>query len=287
MSHPALAILGVDPEFVLAAADEYSPSAAEALENGIRLFFRTSLQRDAAYDALTSSWPNATIVRLTVEDDGWAERSQENLPAVTVGGLIVVSAASFASPRSSSQPPHQTANDPGGTAHVLVIQPSTGFGTGHHASTRLCLEALQTLNLHDRTVLDVGTGSGILAIAAGILGASSSVGIDDDPDAVRAARENLSLNPTARGVRIDELDITRGGLPPADVVLANLTGALLQRAARVLLTSTTSGGHLVVSGVLKEEREAVIGAFAGATLVWEGSEDEWIGMIFRTTKKSL
>ncbi len=269
MAYPALTVLGVDPDFVLAAADDHSPVAAESLENGVRLFFRTSAQRDAAGEAVSSVWPHASIERLTVEDDGWAERSQENLPPVTVGGLTIVSDRSMAA------------------SHVLVIRPSTGFGTGHHASTRLCLAALQMLDLHSRVVLDVGTGSGILAIAAGMLGAARSLGIDDDPDAIRAARENLSLNPSVSHVDFGEFDLTRGGLPPADVVLANLTGALLQRAAAVLLASTAAGGHLIVSGVLREERDAVVAAFASAPLVWETAEDEWVGMTFRTTKKSL
>src|SRR5437763_5665948 len=103
-----------------------------------------------------------------------------------------------------------------------------GFGTGHHATTRLCLAALQAIDLRGQFVLDVGTGSGLLAIAAARLGAARAVGTDDDPDAIQAANENLALNDVAN-VQFVVADLMKDALPQAPVVVANLMGALIVR----------------------------------------------------------
>jgi len=153
-----------------------------------------------------------------------------------------------------------------------------GFGTGHHATTRLCLAALQYIDVRGQTVLDVGTGSGILAIAAQALGARRVTGIDFDPDAIQSARENLQLNPRISDVTFTVADLASTALEPADVVTANLTGGLLVRAAARLLAATVPGGTLVLSGLMAGERDEVREAFRPFTAVWEQSEDEWIGV---------
>ena len=128
-------------------------------------------------------------------------------------------------------------------------------------------------------MLDVGTGSGVLAFAARALGALSALGIDNDPDAVQSARDNQALNPTLDRVSFRLGELGRDQLPPADVVTANLTGAWLCRSAGLLLDATVAGGHLIVSGLLLTEREDVRQAF-GLRPLWEASEDEWAAMCF-------
>jgi ribosomal protein L11 methyltransferase len=153
-----------------------------------------------------------------------------------------------------------------------------GFGTGHHATTRLCLAALQAVDVTGRVVLDAGTGSGILAIAADRLGAAHALGIDADADAIESARQNLALNPGAGRVAFELLDLISSPLPTADVVTANLTGALLVRAAAALAGAVGRGGTLIVSGLLAHERDEVCRAFAGMPVVWEREEDGWMGL---------
>jgi ribosomal protein L11 methyltransferase len=150
-----------------------------------------------------------------------------------------------------------------------------GFGTGHHATTRLCLAALQRLDLGGRTVLDVGTGSGVLAITASLLGASQSVGIDDDGDAIAAARENMELNPGAEvTLLVEDLRSTDAG--SADIVIANLTGGLLISAALTLQDFVTPRGSLVLSGLMTVEEKDVLSAFTAWQVDYRSEEDEWV-----------
>ena len=166
-----------------------------------------------------------------------------------------------------------------------------GFGTGHHATTRLCLAALQTIDLAGSYVVDVGTGSGVLAIAARLLGADRAVGIDNDPDAVQAAQMNLAVNPGVDAVIFEEADL-RSWLPEvgsgrrrADVVTANLTGAVLVREAALLAAAMIPGGFLIASGVMAAERGDVVAEFERAAdlrVVWESQEDGWVGFILKS-----
>ena len=160
-----------------------------------------------------------------------------------------------------------------------------GFGTGHHATTRLCLAALQTLDLTQASVLDVGTGSGVLAIAARRLGAAAAMGVDADPDAIQSARENLPLNPEADQITFELRELGRDHLPTADLVVANLTGGLLCRTARALIDLVNPDGHLIVSGLMRDERDDVRAALAEMELAWEADEDEWVGLCLRRRKR--
>jgi ribosomal protein L11 methyltransferase len=145
---------------------------------------------------------------------------------------------------------------------VIVIEPSMGFGTGHHATTRLCLELLQEIDVRRRRVIDVGTGSGVLAIAAALLGASSVLAADHDPDALLNARENVALN-GATTVEVRDADVRTLEAPPADVVLANLTAAVLQRTAATLRGLVAAGGVAIVSGFGADELAGVQEGFGG------------------------
>jgi ribosomal protein L11 methyltransferase len=165
-----------------------------------------------------------------------------------------------------------------------------GFGTGHHASTRLCLGALQMVDLAGAFVLDVGTGSGVLAIAARRLGARAALGIDSDPDAIQSASESLRLNVGVTAVRFLAVDLNAwadspNGYEAPDVITANLTGASLVRSAGRLTGALKPGGYLIVSGVTISEQSEVLAAFApGTEILYVASEQEWVGLLLRKTR---
>jgi ribosomal protein L11 methyltransferase len=236
-----------------------------------QVFFRSESERAAAIALLHAiQTPSAIGLRaLDVDDEDWARRSQASLRAVRAGRIVVA-------------PPW----DAGAMAHdpavmTVVIEPAMGFGSGHHATTRLCLTALQRLDLRGRRVLDVGTGSGVLALAAIRLGAAGVLGIDVDSDALDNARGNAALNGSPGGLEFRQADFRRETGLVADVVVANLTGGMLAAGAPDLARAVAAGGYLILSGVTAEERDAVYAAFApGFRMEWNAEEDGWCCAMF-------
>ena len=267
-AYPALDVRSGSSDLLLAIVDDFGPTAVEEYDTSVRIFFQTPTDRDAAHRALAEHF---AVTAVDVSDEDWARRSQENLTPITVGRITIVPSPQVPSPQvPSPQVPY-----------TIVIVPSMGFGTGHHATTRLCLAALQTIDLRDQVVLDIGTGSGVLAMAAERLGAARATGIDHDADAIQSARENLELNREIRSVSFDLADLAMARLPAADVVTANLTGTLLVRSSSAVLAAVRPGGTLILSGLLSHERDEVCAAFVPAAVVWEGEEDGWVGLAMK------
>jgi ribosomal protein L11 methyltransferase len=275
-SWPALEVSARDrgaglsrPDLFQAALLDYDVAAIDDnMPDAWRVFFATAEERDRAHQCIAADFPELAFTTVDVPDEDWAARSQASLRAIEVGNIVVAPPWDVAGSRSA-----------GASALAspmrIVIQPSMGFGTGHHATTRLCLAALQKLDVRGRSAIDVGTGSGVLAIAARLLGASPVVAIDDDPDAIQSARENVELNPGA-GVDVRIVDLRTARLPLFDIVLANLTGGLLIQAARRLQDLAGPSGRLILSGFMHHEEAGVLDAFAAFAVVHRAEEEEWL-----------
>jgi ribosomal protein L11 methyltransferase len=179
-----------------------------------------------------------------VEDEDWVRRTQSQFtPQEVAPGLWIVP--------SWHEPP-----DP--TAINVVLDPGLAFGTGTHPTTRLCLRWLETHVAGGESVIDFGCGSGILAISALKLGAASASGIDIDPQAVGAARENARRN----GVEATFVCAAESLRGPALIVVANILAQPLIVLAPLLARLTAVGGQLALSGILAEQFQEVLDAYA-------------------------
>ena len=272
----------LDDDTLALVFDDYPLTAIESPDpRRHRLFFVDSDERDAALIALTHRFASAArVTAVDVEDDGWATKVQAALQAVRVGGLVIAPPwdVAHALEIASSRGVEAADSSP---ARLIVIEPSTGFGTGHHQSTRLCLRALQRLDLRDRAVIDVGTGSGVLAIAAAVLGATTIVAVDNDADALEAARRNMDLNAVAGRVTLQQAGLADYSAPPADVVVANLTVSILTRFVGTLTELVAPDALLVVGGFTSDQVSLVLDAFSGWTAVARDDEDDWVGLTLR------
>jgi ribosomal protein L11 methyltransferase len=172
-------------------------------------------------------------------------------------------------------------------AHIIRIDPGPAFGTGQHATTKMCLQAMESFDSHkSQTLLDVGTGSGILAIYGAQLGFRKIEAIDVDPEAVRWAERNIGLNGAANAISLSGSGIEeiQGRFT---LVCANLILSELLRLMPVFSRLVETGGHLVASGILKDQVEKIqealpaTGFFTSHTLF----EDEWACMILRKSSE--
>ncbi|THF88244.1 50S ribosomal protein L11 methyltransferase [Deinococcus sp. KSM4-11] len=203
-------------------------------------------------------------------DQDWLAEFKANLKPVTAGRVTIV-------------PPWLTAEVPAGQL-PLIIEPGMAFGTGHHATTRMAVEALSALNLQGQRVLDVGTGSGVLAIAAALLGAQAALGVDIDPQTIPIARENAEINGVPRAV-VTFLEGTLGSDLPEhaapdgifDVLVANLYAELHDLLAGEYLAHLQPGGSLVLTGILVGKLPLVQDALdrEGVTDVLVRQDGEW------------
>jgi ribosomal protein L11 methyltransferase len=273
--YPALDITflnSADPflrDRLYAQLDDFAPVAIQEDDAGEfahrwRVFFRSAASRDAARVAIASD-ASVQTSPISVPDEDWARRSQDNLKAIEAGGLIIA-------------PPWDV---PGGKTPVIIIEPSTGFGTGHHATTRLCLVLLQKLEVRGARVLDIGTGSGVLALAAWKLGAGDVVAVDNDADALDNARDNIARNGAAPAIDIicDDLETLR--IQRADIVLANLTGAVLVRYAAELRGLAMDAGYFILSGFAPDDVAVIRAAFAGLTVIAEQTDGDWAAVLLK------
>ncbi len=164
---------------------------------------------------------------------------------------------------------------PDPSAVNVMLDPGLAFGTGTHPTTALCLSWLDSLDLAGKTVIDFGCGSGILAIAALKLGAAKAIGIDIDPQAIQASRDNAERNGVSDNLTL-YLPHEQPDNLSADVVVANILAGPLRELAPLISVLPKAGGHLGLSGILASQAESVCEAYEQAFVLDPVAEkEEW------------
>jgi ribosomal protein L11 methyltransferase len=214
--------------------------------------------------------PIGELSTRVVHEADWADAWKAHFPILRVGRRLVVR-------------PTWRRHRAGRDDVVLALDPGMAFGTGLHPTTRLCLAGVERLaddgRIQRRSVLDVGCGSGILAIAAARLGAHRVVGLDTDPIAIEATVANARRNRVSRRMRA-RVDTLPSGDGPFDVVLANLIASLLVALAPALRDELAAYGTLLASGIFVDREAEVRRAFEAAALSVRNvtSEGEWVAL---------
>jgi len=223
-------------------------------------------------DRVARAFPQFGEARLsqsTLEDENWAENWKAYFRPFKATERLTI--------RPSWEEYHEKPGE-----RVLVLDPGRAFGTGQHETTSLCLQSIEdAVLLRDSsassmsTMLDVGTGTGILAMAGALAGFTQVLAIDIDPEAVAIAQKNVSVNHLE-----DRVTVRRGGtdqvLDRFDLVTANLDFKTLKNTAPDLIRCTDPSGRLILSGLLREQGNEIVGAFEPLEVLRQRYGGEWI-----------
>jgi ribosomal protein L11 methyltransferase len=247
-----------DPEWVTVSG--WLPEAGDVEQQRLRLETGLDEIRSlglGAVDPARFRW---------VEEEDWAHAWKAYFRPTRVGDrLVVVPAWEEYAPQEGELP--------------IRIDPGMAFGTGTHATTALCMRWLEELVTPGSRVIDVGTGSGILAVAAKHLGAAEVVAIDVDPVAVDAARENAGRNGVEIDVRLATLDQVAEG--EADLIVANIIASVIVDILPDVASRLKPGGRFLASGIIAARKEAVTEAMTDAWLLPVGAreQDGWVAIL--------
>jgi len=227
----------------------------KALESVLERF-RSDLARVMAHfegEGLMSLHP--------VNEEDWAESWKQYYTPIKISERITIV------PAWDSVPPE--------TEGITIrLDPGMAFGTGNHPTTAHCLRALENYLQPGDRVLDVGTGSGVLAIAAAMLGASDVVGIDSDQVALAVAESNIRLNQVTANVHLHQGDLLNVVERPAQLVVANLTADTIRRLAPQAARCLTAGGYLIGAGIIQGRLEDVLAELNAQGFILQEVEEE-------------
>jgi len=202
-----------------------------------------------------------------IKDKNWTESWKESYEPILIGDKLIVC-------------PTWIDCDPVSRI-MLRIDPGMAFGTGHNETTKMCLEALEQRVVEGNSVLDIGCGSGILSIAAPLLGASSAFGIDIDEIAIKTAKENAELNGVSSNTEFIHGNPVKTVTGSYDIVCANLSADVILSLMPEISRFLKNEGVLILSGIIKNREQDVLNALlkTGFSILEHKEENEWVCIV--------
>jgi ribosomal protein L11 methyltransferase len=258
-------VQGTKREMLIASLAATGCNAFEEQEEYLLAFYPESEDNEDMLRSVATDYEQQ-YERRSIPPQNWNASWESSFEPVVVPGFCTVR-ASF----------HEPVKD---TPYEIVITPKMSFGTGHHATTRLMMQAMAEIDFKKKSVFDFGTGTGILGILASMLGANRVLAIDNDAWSVENAQENVAAN--GQPVEVAEGSIENIGTAAFDCILANINRHILLQYMEAMAAALHSGGILLLSGILAVDEEIIREAATAAGFSFERKlrEKDWIAMQF-------
>ena len=258
---------GRQTELLIALLADQGFEGFEEEDNYLKAFIPEDKHDSAGFWQVLDKFSSISYTKTMVEQINWNQKWEQDFKPVIVDGFVGI--------RAGFHQPTQ------GVIHDIIITPKMSFGTGHHATTYLMIQQMEHINFNAKTVLDFGTGTGILAILAKKLGARRVVAIDYDEWSIINARENFISN-GANNILIEALD-TVPLTEKYDVILANINLNIIKANLKSIEQSLNAGAYCLLSGLLKENEMEMRSAIAQTRLQYLSTKQkgDWIVLLLQ------
>ena len=254
-----------DCEMLIAGLSEINFYAFEQEENSLKAYIE---EKDFDEEKLKEVLSGARIfTKKSIEEENWNQQWESSIQPVTVHD--------FAAIRPSFHEPIKNVK------YDLIITPKMSFGTGHHATTFLMIELMEQIDFQNKSVLDFGTGTGVLAILAEKMGASEILAIDYDEWSIRNTIENIEAN-NCKNIFVEQKSDLKG-IKPVDIILANINLNVLTNAASAISSLLKPGSLLLTSGFLLKDEMEMQNIFSLKNVVKKQVEERngWLSVLFQ------
>jgi ribosomal protein L11 methyltransferase len=247
---------------LVALLSEQGFDGFEESGNTLRAYISEKEFNEDAFTVIVSVFPSIAFTQSVIENINWNKQWEESFEPVVVDDFVAIRAV-FHQPIANVE-------------HEIVITPKMSFGTGHHATTYLMMQQMRALDIAGKTVIDFGTGTGVLAILAEKMNAASIIAIDNDEWSIQNAKENITQN------NCTKIIIEKGDVFPTDkkydIILANITLNVILASLAFIAQATKPGTKILFSGFFKSDEATLIEAIenAGLKYISSSQKGEWM-----------